>query len=656
MIRFCKKIEGGGCELRNENVIFHENMFSQVYKLLQENRCGTKVYVKVVDEKGKFLGYCYNDQSHKGAYIFYQETVNGLINSKLKKDVLLYRISSGEKKAINIFDMNELSLGLYKLCIKKGITVCIRGWGWNILDDNRSADELSVPDTEWFYVYAEGRHDISDKRKRNIYEEFLFLVKMGIGLGARRYLLAMIKECEEKGIHTITVSIPNKRQLTVLTEEQKICKEYPSFQEPIAVREKIYGRETAVFFKDGQCGTIDSTKDCYLFEGRTGVPVYQYQGETGKKRIYVIGPCMVFGHGCIATDTFPYQLQMLVREKDYTVVRVPFDNVTLPEKINICRELPVRERDILLFINSHHNFDEWGSTTTPVELAECRYIDTLKMYEAVAGKENWYGDAPAHTNAIGNKMLVKYIYEHGLKDVIDDVAELKTNHYLQKGCPIDKAVLDNVNQYILKLKKALHGVIADDFTGCIVMNANPFTLGHRYLIEKAADQVDKLIVFVVEEERSEFSFKDRLEMVKTGVSDLENVFIVPSGQFIISYKTLPVYFEKSELKNIRLNALTDLELFTRIIAPALGIRVRFAGEEPYDMVTKQYNEQMSEQLPEFGIMFNEIPRFVLNGETVSATKVRRYMEEGRWDKADAMLPESTRHYMKAENIWKKGKR
>ena len=33
--------------------------------------------------------------------------------------------------------------------------------------------------------------------------------------------------------------------------------------------------------------------------------------------------------------------------------------------------------------------------------------------------------------------------------------------------------------------------------GAIVMNCNPFTMGHRYLIETAASQVDRLYVFVL---------------------------------------------------------------------------------------------------------------------------------------------------------------
>ena len=42
--------------------------------------------------------------------------------------------------------------------------------------------------------------------------------------------------------------------------------------------------------------------------------------------------------------------------------------------------------------------------------------------------------------------------------------------------------------------------------GVIVMNANPFTLGHKYLIEKALEQVDRLFVIPVKEDASAFPY------------------------------------------------------------------------------------------------------------------------------------------------------
>ncbi len=157
--------------------------------------------------------------------------------------------------------------------------------------------------------------------------------------------------------------------------------------------------------------------------------------------------------------------------------------------------------------------------------------------------------------------------------------------------------------------------------GAIVMNCNPFTLGHLYLIETAASFVDILYVFVVEENKSEFPFKDRFLLVQEGCGHLDNVRVLSSGSFIISAVTLPGYFEKELLQDTILDASLDLSIFGKQIAPQLSIRKRFVGEEPFDKFTKQYNESMKKQLPGYGIEVEEIKRKEFHGKPISASLV-----------------------------------
>ena len=164
-------------------------------------------------------------------------------------------------------------------------------------------------------------------------------------------------------------------------------------------------------------------------------------------------------------------------------------------------------------------------------------------------------------------------------------------------------------------------------TGAIVMNCNPFTLGHRYLVERACEQVDKLLIFVVEEDKSFFKFEDRLEMVRLGTKDLGKVSVIPSGRYIISSETLPGYFEKDENPEIIIDATDDLDLFAKVIAKELNISVRFAGEEPIDGYTRQYNQAMSKVLPQNYIEFVEIPRKEQDGSVISASRVRKLLQE-----------------------------
>ena len=173
------------------------------------------------------------------------------------------------------------------------------------------------------------------------------------------------------------------------------------------------------------------------------------------------------------------------------------------------------------------------------------------------------------------------------------------------------------------------------------MNCNPFTYGHEHLIEYAAARVEKLYIFVVEEDRSEFPFAERFELVKAGVKEFRNVEVLPSGKFIISQKTFSGYFNKAELQNVAVDSSEDVEIFAKEIAPTLGITIRFVGEEPEDTVTRQYNRNMKNILPRYGIDFCEIPRKEISGEIISAKSVRDALKVGDFDKIKKLVPRTT---------------
>ena len=197
---------------------------------------------------------------------------------------------------------------------------------------------------------------------------------------------------------------------------------------------------------------------------------------------------------------------------------------------------------------------------------------------------------------------------------------------------------DYVEKYELKKEP-------DKRTGAIVMNCNPFTLGHRYLIEAASEQVDILYIFVVEEDKSYYKFEDRLEMVRRGTEDLKNVRVFPSGKYIISKETFAQYFEKDQVITEVDDMDYDVRIFGEVVADLLGITCRFVGEEPFDKVTREYNETMKRILPEYGIELIEIPRKEQDGTCISASRVRKYLEQGEEEKAYALLPESTRQVL-----------
>lgn len=177
--------------------------------------------------------------------------------------------------------------------------------------------------------------------------------------------------------------------------------------------------------------------------------------------------------------------------------------------------------------------------------------------------------------------------------------------------------------------------------GVVVMNCNPFTLGHRYLIEQAAKQVERLFVMVVREDCSLFAYAERKAMVEQGVAHLENVTVIDGSEYAISQATFPTYFLKRLDDAADTQMLLDLDLFRRHIAPALGTTIRFVGTEPTDQLTHRYNQLMHEVLADV----RETARLEKEGNAVSASRVRKAMEQGDMSTIRQLVPPTTLPYI-----------
>ena len=180
----------------------------------------------------------------------------------------------------------------------------------------------------------------------------------------------------------------------------------------------------------------------------------------------------------------------------------------------------------------------------------------------------------------------------------------------------------------------------------LVMNANPFTLGHQYLVEKAASENDILHLFIVSEDASLVPFSVRKKLVMEGTAHLKNIRYHDSGPYIISNATFPSYFQKDEQAVIESHAMLDLTVFTKI-ASALGINRRYVGEEPTSLVTGIYNQIMSEKLPENGIECVIVPRKENKGAVISASTVRQALKEENWPLLEELVPDTTLNYFKS---------
>lgn len=184
--------------------------------------------------------------------------------------------------------------------------------------------------------------------------------------------------------------------------------------------------------------------------------------------------------------------------------------------------------------------------------------------------------------------------------------------------------------------------------GAAVMNCNPFTKGHRYLIETAAKECDHVYIFVLSEDKSEFSAEDRMNMVKLGTQDLPNVTVLPTGPYLISSATFPTYFLKNREQAGTVQCLLDIDIFCKYYAPKFGITRRYVGTEPLSPMTNQYNQALLSALPEKGIQVCQIPRLEQDEIPVSASAVRAAMAAGDKDALHRLVPETTYQYLLKE--------
>lgn len=200
---------------------------------------------------------------------------------------------------------------------------------------------------------------------------------------------------------------------------------------------------------------------------------------------------------------------------------------------------------------------------------------------------------------------------------------------------------DGIGSFLRGLPKAPGQTV-----GAVVMNCNPFTLGHRYLIETAAAECGRLYVFVLSEDKSQFSAALRMELVRRGTADLPNVTVLPTGPYLISSATFPTYFLKDREQATQVQCALDIQVFARHFAPYFGITRRYVGTEPLSPMTARYNEALKQHLPEAGIALREIPRLESGAEPISASRVRQLLEEKNWPALEALLPQTTLDYLK----------
>lgn len=416
----------------------------------------------------------------------------------------------------------------------------------------------------------------------------------------------------------------------LLSPLQEHIKEPSGILEVLSPLHSYIGTDGARHFEDREGKYLNIVNGHRLTHG---------QPKTFKRTIYIVGGCGAFGIGGRDEGTLASQLQKLLNryapEEGFNVENYGFtlDGTDYDKEIlAILKSFPLKVGDIVIGIGNdkiisynkelevrpyRHGelfFDDMHVTETAHGLVAEGVLETLKENDFF--RDRLWEKQPSHQDSKGNYHLSE-----------EQLSEL-----------------DEYKQSLAKLY--LDYPKAKESVGAIVMNCNPFTLGHRYLIETCSKKCDMLIVFVVQEDKSYFPYEDRIRLVKEGCSDLENVCVTGSGKFILSSLTFSEYFNKAQLQDRIVDSSEDITLFVNEIVPAANIKVRFVGTEPLDTVTNQYNRTMEAILSQHGIRFEEVSRIEKNGKVISASRVRKLLESRKWELIQELVPNTTFSYLK----------
>lgn len=325
----------------------------------------------------------------------------------------------------------------------------------------------------------------------------------------------------------------------------------------------------------------------------------------------------------------------------------------MPEMRQIWLQVPGIKRKWEQFINQQGIGDYAAGEVTNLDftlglydgdklIATGSVSDNVLKFIAVAPSEN----SGAYFNQIVSA-LQNYLSENGQNHqlVFTKPQYAASFHYVgfktltqTAQCCLLEAGTPGIREYLQNLP----GVADQNLrqVAAVVVNANPFTNGHRYLIAKAAQENEIVNVFVLSADKSLFTSKERLQLVRAGVADLKNVRVFQGEGYLVSYATFPAYFLPAAAETVRYQTLLDARLFRVQIAPTLNIKKRYLGTEPFSRTTKIYNDTLKKELPP-QVQVEIVPRLRQGNRIVSATAVRQAIAQQQVTAVKEFLPPVT---------------
>ncbi|MDE6576992.1 MAG: hypothetical protein K2K58_02315, partial [Muribaculaceae bacterium] len=358
--------------------------------------------------------------------------------------------------------------------------------------------------------------------------------------------------------------------------------------------------------------------------------------------IYIYGSCLTFGLFAEDNKTFPSYLQKLINES--TKVSGVVHNLGVKGKALLINDLllamqsEVKSQDILVFVSpisayslkilkeKNIEYFDFSAYLNKTNNPDCIYLNNTYHSNVTVYKElarfcfELISNFPTFSKQIESPLRISgFSYNRRI--------ELFDQHYMWKYIFLKKYL-----SFLDSLSRPSTEVIA----GSLLITANPFTLGHAALIQMALKYCDYLYIFVVENDSFQYSYIERMEMVKRYCENNPKCCVVPSGDIWGSEDLFPEYFNRNYLHKDIIISPEDAIIFGKYIAPKLKITRRFIGDERHDSTTSQYNQYLKKYLPNFGIEVIQFERKKnIFGDEIKGGDVRKIISDKGID--DEML-------------------
>ncbi len=358
--------------------------------------------------------------------------------------------------------------------------------------------------------------------------------------------------------------------------------------------------------------------------------------------IHMFGPCVVQGLCVADSQTIPSLLQQTINENGFQAIQVLNNGLAYGKDLL---------NDLLYMLGSDFNKGDiviWinGYSENELDLFKKKNINIIDCNSCFVGLHDWFCNIPFHCTSKGNQLFTKQIF-NTIKNDLQLFSKSKTNktfNFLQDRNISLKFSSDSIlnsyemnlyMKYITKNKKPLSD---NSKIGAVVITANPCTNGHIFLINQALKQVDFLYIFLVEGNKQGFDYIDREIMLLANLEGITNICVLSGGAVMTSELCFPEYFNRN-ITYKKINPALHLKIFAQKIAPYLGIKYRFFGEEPEDYITNELNKCARKDLQEYGIEAIIIPRIEYEqGKPISAKNVRKYFAEKNYKEIVKLVP------------------